>query len=226
MKVKYVKRGSITSPFIKIDQTWEEYLKTVQKDLRQKINRTRNIYNKIDQYQITQYTVDKTGKVIDDLLAISRKTWKYDAGTAIASSKENIKFYQELAKVFSDKNSLSIWVLEIDSKPAAFDFSLMFNNKTYMLKVGYDKEYSKYAPGVFISLNAVRDSFDKGKSEYDFLGDNDAYKRMWTNIARKHVKYIVFNDSILGNALYRVESNIIPLLKGLRSFIAKKEVLA
>jgi perosamine synthetase len=207
-KMRTVKMASSFSPYIKISLDWDDYLRSISKNMRQKLHSIKNIYKRIGNYEIIKYTDRDLDKAFDALLLISKKTWKFDIGTSIASSEDNIAFYRALLKVFSQKGNLRLWILKVDSKPIAFDFSLAYKKKTYMLKVGYDMGHSNISPGVFVNNAAIQDSFENGMTEYDFLGGDDSYKMKWTPLCREHAKYMVFGRRKKAHVLFLFEAYI------------------
>ena len=60
------------------------------------------------------------------------------------------------------------------------------------LKTSYDEEFSERSPGAIVVDRSVRQAFEAGYKEFDFLGDMDRHKLAWTAKSRTHVDYFLF----------------------------------
>lgn len=209
----WVKLASISSPYIPIDKTWDDYLKSRTRKFRMKLNGTSNHFMKVGGCEIIQYTAKEIDKAIEELLEISRKTWKYQEGTAIASTQENSSFYRSFAHKAAAKGWLVLWILKVHSQPVAFAYYVVFRKKILALKLGYDEDFSKDSPGDFLSTVSISDAFDNNLIEYDWLGDNNPYKLKWSEQSREHVKYLVFTDTISGYLMYFIEQYVVVFIK-------------
>lgn len=192
---------SDASPYIPVAGTWEDYFKTRSKNFKHKLNRVRNLFERRD-HEIRHYTSDGIDEALDDMLAVSRKTWKFREHSAIVSDPENVRFYRTLAHVAAQRGWLSLRVLRVGGIPAAFAYNLVYGNRVYALQIEYDEDFAAMSPSEYLNTRAIRDCFSAGIAEYDWLGKDLSFKMKWTQHRRDHVKCIVFNDTAYGSLLY------------------------
>jgi CelD/BcsL family acetyltransferase involved in cellulose biosynthesis len=218
MDIRHFVKASLVSPFIRIDRTWNEYLNGSSKHLVKKLNRTSKTYNRLEGLEITEYTDKSIDEGMDELLTVSRNTWKYSAGSAIASQDENVGFYKALANACASNGWFRLWIMKIQSKPVSFFYGICYRNRLFGLKSGYDEEYAKIAPSHYMYAYVFRHCFENKMDEIDLLGQNDTYKLLWTNLSREHMGCVFFANSFFGRLLCFVEAYIIT---GVKLFLRK-----
>src|SRR5207237_529097 len=59
---------------------------------------------------------------------------------------------------------------------------------------GYDESFHEYSPGQQLTSEAIRDSCDRGLSEFDFLGPDMEWKRDWEPALRTHSWLTIFRS--------------------------------
>lgn len=204
---------SLVSPYITIDKPWDAYWAARKKKFRHGIKQDTGNFLRDGQPDITLYTAENLDSVYADLLQVSRATWKYQAGTAIASTPENIHFYHCLARIAAARGWLNIWLLRREGRPVAFSYCLVYKGRAMVLKIGFDIACAQDGPGGVLSMHSIRHYFGAGLTEYDWLGENEPFKRKWTSLVRAHNKYLVFTRRPRGRLLYFIEQSAVPAIK-------------
>ncbi|MFH1776274.1 MAG: GNAT family N-acetyltransferase [Candidatus Omnitrophota bacterium] len=210
---KFKRKQSILSPYISIDRNWDDYLMTRSRTFRKSMRHVRNIVGRYGRYEIILYVKDNVSEGMKDLMSVSEKTWKYKKNTAIASNSNDLNFYRLLAEAMSSKGYLNIWILKINGRPIAFEFSLRYKKNIYSLKTGFDEKYYRLSPSVLLDTFVIKNSFDNNANEYDLLGDKDRYKLRWTSLVRKHCYCYFFGNSGYGKILAFLEYKVITNIK-------------
>ncbi|MGE5309123.1 MAG: GNAT family N-acetyltransferase [Deltaproteobacteria bacterium] len=213
------------SPYIRIDSTWQDFLKTRSRNLREKVRRTENSFARSQKHSLTFVTApEDVAAAMDRIVAISRRTWKFREGTAIANDRAKIEFYRQYGECAAKKGMLKIAMLEYEGKQIAFTYEIKYGNRDYFLKTGFDEGYARLSPGIFILSESIKEAFSTGCTEYDLLGQNEGYKMKFTDLVRTHYKYWVFNDTVYGRFLREWEflaaATLRKLLKRMRSACA------
>ncbi len=88
----------LLSPFIKTEQGWDSYFKARTKKFRDHFNNVNNRFKRSANYQVIKYENTGIEKAMDEVLSVSKMTWQYENGVAIASKAENIAFFTSFAK--------------------------------------------------------------------------------------------------------------------------------
>jgi CelD/BcsL family acetyltransferase involved in cellulose biosynthesis len=108
--------------------------------------------------------------------------------------------------------------LTLNGRKIAFDYSLQYKNKHYVLKPGYDPEFAPLSPYNLLCYMKLQDAFESGLSEYDFLGMKDDWKLDWTGTTRTHLWLYIFSDRLRTTLLHYAKFRLMPKLTRFRLF--------
>jgi CelD/BcsL family acetyltransferase involved in cellulose biosynthesis len=139
--------------------------------------------------------------------------WKGARGTAIASARENLQFYDAIAESAEKLGWLSIYLLELDGRLLAGHFGLSYKGRYFSPKVAYDEGAGQWAPGHLIVEEIVRDCVARGVQEYDITGQNDPWKRKWTLQTRGQCMQYIFGKGISGRLAQWMRIRVRPGVK-------------
>jgi hypothetical protein len=210
--LRYIRRPVIQSPYLSCASSWDEYFKSRTRRFKKKINYLNNLLKDCNP-QIVVYRNTGLDKGLEEMVSISKKTWKYRSNSAIASNFRNRAFYELLAKTAANKGWLDFSVLKLNDAPVAFELNLVYKETFYAIKTGFDTRYSRFSPSNFLAYSVIKKCFNEGFKEYDLLGNNEQYKMEWTSVFRKHYQYLIFNKNFISKAALFVETKIVPFLK-------------
>jgi CelD/BcsL family acetyltransferase involved in cellulose biosynthesis len=200
------------SPYLPLPPTWEEYLNSREHSIRHNFRRAMRTFDSAE-YRLTAYSQpEEFAAGWEKLLEVSRNSWKFRQGTAIANKNiENT--FRTIARMAAENGWYRSLILEHLGKPIAFTYELHYRKKLYSMQIGFDESYSKQGPGSYMNCRAIKDAIETGYTEFDFLGKGEEHKLRFTSQVRAHNKYIVFNRSMLGRTLHRYELKVIPLAR-------------
>jgi CelD/BcsL family acetyltransferase involved in cellulose biosynthesis len=184
-------------------------------------------FRELEKFGELQFESFSNVEDIDGLLAtvfdLASKGWAHGENSAISSTLQLQNFYTDLAKVMNEKGWFNCELLSLSGKPIAFEYNLHCDKKSYNLKVGYDKAFSKYSPGMLLKYRVLQEEYCIGTHEYDFLGDVDPYKLRWANGNRTHLKLFIFNSRA-----YSMYLQWLPLYtkETIKTFFRKQRILS
>jgi Acetyltransferase (GNAT) domain len=122
-------------------------------------------------------------------------------------------FHAALVRSFIDKKWIRIGRLLLDGKVIACQLWVIYDHYAYIIKLFYDQEYQKYAPGKILTAEMIKHVIDKDKvSTIDYVQGDDEYKKEWTPIRRERKTIILYRNNIKGAFLYILEIKIMPLI--------------
>jgi CelD/BcsL family acetyltransferase involved in cellulose biosynthesis len=139
--------------------------------------------------------------------------WKGTSKTAITSSAQCLQFYNEVAQWAEEAGWLSIYLLESGDQLLAAHFGLTYQGRYFSPKVTYDERHGKHAPGHLIVEEILRDCAERGIREYDITGQNDPWKRKWTEQTRGQCVQYVFSKGFRGRLAHRLRFRARPAFK-------------
>jgi CelD/BcsL family acetyltransferase involved in cellulose biosynthesis len=125
-------------------------------------------------------------------LQVEASGWKGRAGTAILSQDSTARFYRQIAREAHERGLLRFSSLAVDGRVVAFDLALVAYGRYYLLKIGYDEELRKFAPGLVLRRAVIERCFSTEIDVHEFLGPDMPWKRLFATGDRAHVSLRCF----------------------------------
>lgn len=152
-------------------------------------------------------------EALEDGLRLEAAAWKGEAGTAISSEPALARFYSLIAHRAAERGWLRLNFLKSGQERIAFDYSLCFKNRTFLLKHGYDPAHSQFSPSNLLLQFALQSAFEQGLDEYEILGDSSEWKRCWAKDVKKHYWLYVFSNGLKARFAHTAKFRLGPFLK-------------
>lgn len=185
------------SPYLRIEGSWDAHWESLKSkfraNMRSRTKRLQQLGN-VEHEVITDPSTVRTA--LPDAFAIEQKSWKGENGTAIACNPALVNFYTRWADIAASMGLLQLSFLKVNGRRVACDYSVVYENNLYCMKIGCDQEFRPYSVGQMLCLEIIRSCFDKKLEEYDFLGEMTDQKLDWSPSIRKHVWLFVYNRTI------------------------------
>jgi len=206
------------SPYLPLVGTWDGYLASLAAKFRSNL---RNRLSRLTRVGEPRLEVLTDGDAIqgagDDVWRLEQSGWKRDAGTAITCDPSVHRFYASLIARGSAAGWLRLLFLRVGDRRIATSYGACFRDRLFLFKTGYDPEYATCSPFKLLTYFAVREAYAEGLRELDFLGDDEPWKREWTDRARGHDWLFVFADTVRARLLHSLKFQVGPELKRWRS---------
>ena len=141
-----------------------------------------------------------------ELYRIEASGWKGEQGTAILSDPQTEEFFTRLAHVAAEQGWLRLYLLYSGDRCVAAQYALCYRKILYLMKFGYDAEWSSFSPGTLLLKHLFRRAFEEPEIEAaDFLspatGEGD-YKNTWADGVHRYSTLQLFNPKSLQARLY------------------------
>jgi CelD/BcsL family acetyltransferase involved in cellulose biosynthesis len=183
------------SPFVATGGDLEAWSKGEDASWKSRVARYRR---KMLRDHETEFAVFEAPEDLDGWLEegfrIEASGWKGRAGTAIASTPETERFYRALARDFQQRDELRLTRVALDGNAVAFCFSLLYGNRIYTLKSGYDESIRKLAPGLVMQLLMVEKAFELGFETLELLGEQVDWKQKLSTGAHPHTDLRIYSS--------------------------------
>jgi CelD/BcsL family acetyltransferase involved in cellulose biosynthesis len=214
------------SPYVPVLGPWESYFKRLKGNFRGNVQRR---LKRLEQFGPVALEVmssgEHLGSALEDGWRLEAAAWKGQAGTAINRRPELRRFYTRFAQRAAECGWLRLHFLTVDRHRIAFDYSLCYQNKLYCLKGGYDPQFAHCSPGKLLDYMILREAFERGLSEVDFLGEEDRWKLDWTSAQRSHYWLYVFPNVLPMRLLHDAKFRLVPRLKQQRPYVALRDAI-
>src|SRR3954447_1893850 len=196
-------RPVLRSPYVPLEGSFESYEAGLSSKFRRETRRRRRKLDDLGEVTIAFADGrERRGELLDEGFAVEGSGWKERKGTAIASSPQTDAFYRDVAAWAAADGALELGFLRLGGRCIAFLLSIVGGGEVHVVKVGFDPELRRYAPGTLLTRAAIERAFERGMARYDFLGADDAYKLDWTDAVRERVRIQAFGRTPYGLAAY------------------------
>lgn len=188
------------SPWVAIEGSWEDYESGLpgkrRADLRRRLRRLEEEVGEVE--FASHAAAEGLGPLLEEGFAIEAAGWKGKRGTAIREDPGARSFYGSVAAWAAASGALSLWFLRAGGRGIAFAFCLVDGCAHHVLKTGFDPAYSRYSPGLLLTREMLRNAFERGLKRYEFLGQADPYKLIWTDRLHERERLQLFPPGPLG----------------------------
>jgi CelD/BcsL family acetyltransferase involved in cellulose biosynthesis len=206
--------ASSRSPYVERTGEWRAYEASLSRKHRS------NIRNRLARLEklgpVTYETIQEPGALpaaIEEGLRLEAAAWKRDAGSAILSDPRSERFYRSLAARSMSRGWLALQFLSVGGRRIAFCYSLVYGNRCFLLKPGYDPGYRQYSPGAILCYMTMQRAFNLGLAEIDFAGEADEWKMQWTRRTRPHAWMYVFAPRVRTRLIHDAKFRFTPWLR-------------
>jgi|SRR5688572_22021120 hypothetical protein len=201
-------------PYIPIVRTWEEYGKGLS---RKHLSNLRGRLKGLSRIGTVKHEVVESGEglsqAMDDALRIEGAAWKRKAGTAIVCHAGREAFYRRLMLSAAQQGWLRLYFLLVDGERISVQITLLFRNKLYVLKSGYDPQFAAGAPSQLLCWRMLEDAWSFKYDEVDLLGAVERWKMNWASKVRPHSWLFVFPNRPICRFLHRMKFTLLPRIR-------------
>jgi CelD/BcsL family acetyltransferase involved in cellulose biosynthesis len=187
-------------PYIPLSEAWIEPEQQFNSGRRSDFRRAQKHAQKLG--TVTYEILSPQPAEVESLLAqayqVESKSWKGMVGSALAVDQEIGDFYRQYTLKASQQGSLRFCFLRIDGQAIAMQIAIERDSRFWLLKVGYDQDFSRCSAGNLLMLHTVKYAASSGFKSYEFLGSEELWTKVWTELVRSSVKVRVYPASISG----------------------------
>ena len=159
--------------------TWEEYCRSRSKRFRRSLTYDRNCCERIGPIELVTFPSAQAERTLEDVMGmafeVTRRSWKRVEGGGTRFER----FFLDLAAEMLAAGQLSLRVLLLGGRPAAYLFEIAYRGNLHAFHMAYDLELQQASPGMVIVAEALKDAHARGCGRYDF-GGTARYLEHWT----------------------------------------------
>jgi|HubBroStandDraft_1064217.scaffolds.fasta_scaffold02441_3 CelD/BcsL family acetyltransferase involved in cellulose biosynthesis len=199
-KGKYFVRTGASSPFISFAGTWSDFLANMSSNDRNHLRRKKQSMDQKGKVTFEICNPDRScvKDTLDDFIRVEAAGWKGQQRTALAFDQPLRCFFDTYAREANSRGYLRFCLLRVDDKLIAGQIAVLYANRFWMLKVGYDEEWAAYSPGVLLTHEAIRHACQEGLEGFEFLGRDEQWIHRWTRQVHRYVTFVGYPFSYSG----------------------------
>lgn len=169
-----------TCPYLPLPATYDAFLKTLGKKLRQNVGYYERSMAKEQALEMRLATEETLLKDLDAFFRLHQLRWRgrWMPGAFAAASAR--AFHTEVARALLAAGNLRLHILLLDSVPVASLYCFHKGQTTFYYLGGFDPAIAKLSPGTVLTARAIRHAIEQdGATEFDFLRGDEGYKYRW-----------------------------------------------
>ena len=184
---KYVSiRVGTVCPFIRLPDSWEEYLLGLSRKTRENLRRRiRLILEKLGGELVEVKDLSSVKEIFRKLVEQHQANWTSKEKLGSYGTMKFRLFHERLIEKLFPKGTILFHALKVKKEIIAVYYSFLMGGRLMFYSTGYDKNWEKYSPGTALLGIVIKRAIDLCLSEFDFLRGESNYKYRWTKQSRK-----------------------------------------
>lgn len=195
-------RPERSCPVIRLSASWATPEMHLNSGRRSDLRRARRRAEELGaiETQIITPKLAELDALLEEAFRIESASWKGREGTALLTDAARGDFYRRYAHAACERGALRICFLRLGGRAIAMQIAVVQSNRLWLLKIGYDAEYSRCSPGMLLIQETIAYAVREGLDAYEFLGTSESWTEVWTKDERQCVSLTVYPRSIAGTA--------------------------
>jgi len=208
---------------ISLPDSWESYLKQISSNERHKLGR---YLRRLEQRYQVQFDkccdASQLDRCLEDLFRLHQKRWQLQGDSGSFGSYARRQFYAEISHLLLARGWLEFWLLGLDGKTVAAEFSMRYSQTAFALQQGYDPEYSADNLMYVLRGHVLKQLITAGVRRYDFLAGQASEKIRWGTQPGTYLDIHFSKAGIRGGSCLRLIRDIKKTKEWLRGRLPKR----
>jgi CelD/BcsL family acetyltransferase involved in cellulose biosynthesis len=185
-------------PYISLPHTANSLLKNFGSKLRHNLRREFRKAEKNFKTNWLNYSDKQSWDIgMPIFFELHQKRWTSKRFPGTYAEEKLRNFHLDIAKSFSQKGWLGLYVLEFSGKPVSVLYGFKYQSKFYFYLSGFDPAYYRYSVGTLLQAYVMMQCIKEGLSEFDFLRGAEEYKNRWTKTARWNYEAVLAKEGVI-----------------------------
>jgi len=202
-------RPAVPCPTIALDAHWSEpemqFNSRRRSDFRRAMKKAR-AFGEVS-FEILSPEPESFDSLFDEAVEVEVRSWKKDAGTAIAVDATKQAFFREYFRSVCREGRFRISFMRIDGRPVAMQMAVERSNRYWLFKIGFDEAYGKCSPGTLLMLHTIGDAARRGLCAYELLGDAEAWISLfWSKDQHEFIRLRTYPFGVRGAVALTVDA--------------------
>lgn len=187
-------------PTIALEESWQEPGGGLSSSRRSALRRSRKKLEALGEVTVELLAPkpEEVSELLQDALLIESRSWKGEEGTAIAFVAPIANFTHRYAEELAARGSLRVDFLRVGERRVAMQIGLVWRNRHWLFKIGYDAAYAAGSPGQVLLGEGVAAAAREGLETYELMGSRADWTDAWTKDVRSTVKLSVLPAGVRG----------------------------
>lgn len=184
----------------RLPASWDDYLATLDNDRRKRIRyQRRNAEKKIASTMRVCKEGDEVRVTFDHLVRLHRKRWGERGENEGSFRTQNyVEFHREAIEKCSHRDWVRLYRLDAGEEAAAVLYCYRYRDEVLFFQSGFDPALEKFSIGQILLGYAFESAIGEGRTVFDMLKGDHAYKRSWANDTRQTCEILAWRSTAAG----------------------------
>jgi CelD/BcsL family acetyltransferase involved in cellulose biosynthesis len=178
---------------------------TFQSRTRQGLRRKQR---RLEQQGVVEFAVCETAQELEQelpaVMRLERASWKHAGRAGIFKDSAHNAFYFILLQELSRRGRVRLSLLRVGGSLAAFELGVLGTRGYCMHTTAFDPRFAPFSPGRLLALFVVAKCFEAGVAQYDFMQNEQVFKRQMANREENFHDCILPRSGLLGRLILLV----------------------
>jgi len=169
------------APYLPIVGSWQKFEASLSSRRRSDLRRARRRAEAMGRVEVHIWQPEVAGlqPQLERFYSVEAASWKGRNRTAILYRPRLRRFFDRFARLAAERGTLRLGKLTIGGEDAAGFLAVVYENRFFLLKIGYNDAFRKASPGILLIHEAIRYAFEKKLSTFEFLGYDEPWLHLW-----------------------------------------------
>lgn len=178
----------------------ELFLNNLKRKQRRELQRTLRRLEEDFKVEFVNYSgVSWSEEEMNRFFELHQKRWESKRFSGVFAGQRVRNFHLAVAKSFSQKGWLGLFLLRLSGVPAAALYGFKYMSKYYAYLSGFDPKYFSYSVGNLLFFRAIAECIKEGICEFDFMRGAEDYKDRWNTTARWNYQAVIAREGTLAS---------------------------
>ncbi|MGO4524731.1 GNAT family N-acetyltransferase [Microvirga sp. 2MCAF35] len=142
-------------------------------------------------FSITRPRPDELPELLDEFCRVESSGWKGRTATGLQYDGKRFSFFRMYCTRMAHEGALRLGFMTIGNATAAVRLDVIWGNKSWELKIGYDECFAHCSPGLLLSHEALKHGQTEGLLGHHFLGEAEPWHETWAahKVNRVNLRY-------------------------------------
>jgi CelD/BcsL family acetyltransferase involved in cellulose biosynthesis len=178
-------------PFIRLDDSWEKFVRRLSKNMRANVGRRRRQVAKQFRAEYDVAAPATLREAMEELFRLHNARWRRRGVAGAFAGARMQAFHHDVANQFLARGWLRLHRLKLDGKTRAAFYCFHMRARVYYYLSGFDVEFGKFSIGNVLMAQAIETAIVDGAREFDFLRGDETYKLAWNAEERETLRLIL-----------------------------------
>jgi CelD/BcsL family acetyltransferase involved in cellulose biosynthesis len=194
-------RSAIPTPTIALDEGWKDPASRFNSGRRSDFRRAARKAGALGEvsFEILSPSPDQFDSLFDEAIAVEVRSWKREAGTALAVKRPQELFFRDYFRSACEKGEFRISFMRIGGQAVAMQMAVESLGRYWLFKIGFDESFGKCSPGTLLMLHTLSWAANRELRAYELLGSAEPWiAELWTEAQHDFVRLRLYPFNLRG----------------------------